>query len=282
MEQSNVKKVIKHKRTCKICNKTIIGGPYKFRSHLYQHNAIASRFQCIYCSKEYFRKDAYNKHMDTHHGTKKKYICDHCDRDFVDKRNLISHMQNVHDDYDLKKKAYTCKACGVKYCEERLLKYHIRKLHFNLQEKQANSEKKLNETWIERVLESDVCVQITKVNNNVISIKKCEIVDNNENKKKLGDWTKAEPFKEYINSVFAGIDKSQYSRAICDYCNKEMLKKSLQNHMREKHLKVRRFECENCKRSFYRHYQMMNHTCGQPMRRKQMNVKHEIVKNQEI
>lgn len=250
----------KKKNHCKICKKTIIGSSYKFKSHLYQHSAVKARYTCSYCAKQYFRRDVYEKHLAIHTGARKVHICDHCDRSFVDKRNLISHLK-IHDEYFNRPAVqYKCMACGTSYCEERLLKYHIRKQHFNLNEKEPTHLKKmLNETWVERVRESEICVEMTKVNNNIINIRKSPKTNKDVD---IKDNLETSRFKEYIHSVFASNDKSQYSKAICDYCNKEMLKKSLQSHIRERHLKLKRFHCTDCSARFSRHYQLVNHICG--------------------
>ncbi|XP_047039645.1 zinc finger protein 62-like [Helicoverpa zea] len=249
----------KKKNQCPICSKVIIGSSFKFRSHMYQHKAVNSRFQCEYCSNEYFRKDVYEKHVRAHTGKRKMYICDHCERGFVEKRNLILHLK-VHDEYyEPHKFQYKCIACGASFCEERLLKYHIRKKHFNFQENEPTFvQKELNETWVERVLESEVCVEITKVNNNIINIKKS--LNSKEVTPKEND--EKSRFKEYMFSVIASKEKSQYSKAICDYCKKEMLKKSLLAHIRERHLRIKKFSCEQCKQGFSRHYQLVDHICG--------------------
>ncbi|CAB3258297.1 unnamed protein product [Arctia plantaginis] len=254
------------KNECNICNKVIIGSSYKFRSHLYQHSAVKSRFKCSHCSKEYFRRDAYDKHMAVHTGARKYHICDYCDRGFVDKRNLTSHLK-IHDEYFHKpKEQYKCYVCGISYCEERLLKYHIRKQHFNLHAKEsALDKKKPNETWVERVIQSEICVEMTKVNESTIMIKKSPKTVPFTQNKQASEKTK---FREYISSVFAKTDKSQYSKAVCDYCNKEMLKKSLQSHIRERHLLLKRFKCEECNIKFSRHYQLVNHVCGKPYRKR--------------
>lgn len=254
------------KNQCQICNKVVIGSSYKFKSHLYQHNEVNSRFKCTYCSKEYFRRDAFDKHVAVHTGMKRFYVCDYCDRGFVDKRNLINHLR-IHDEYfKHPKNEYKCMACGINYCEERLLKYHIRKQHYNLNSnKTTHHEKKPNETWVERVMQSEICVEMTKIEENAIVIKKSPTI-----KKSLPNKNTSEKstFQEYMTSVFATNDMSHYSKAICDYCNKEMLKKSLQSHIRERHLKLKRFNCEICKISFSRHYQLVNHVCGKVRTRK--------------
>ncbi|CAH0404033.1 unnamed protein product [Chilo suppressalis] len=253
------------KNLCHICNKHISGGSYFLKAHLFQHKVVKPRFDCPFCSKQYFRRDVYKKHLEIHTGRTKVYVCDYCDRGFVDKRNLITHL-NVHEDVNyVTRQRYDCRACGAQYCEERLLKYHIRKEHFNLQQKEKLSDTKhLNETWVEKVLESNVCVQMTKINNNVITIKKCSTIKEENGESKMD---KDSQFASYINSVFGNNDKSQYSKAICDYCNKQMLKKSLLNHIRERHLNIRKFKCVECNRSFNRQYQLTDHSCGKIRRR---------------
>lgn len=247
----------KKKNECKICNKVIIGSSFKFKAHLYMHRAVEPRFQCDYCSNEYFRKDVYERHLKAHTGGKKIFICDYCDRGFVEKRNLRLHLK-VHDEFFTEQEIqYKCIACGVSFCEERLLKYHIRKKHFNFQDSAPTYIKKqLNETWVERVLETEVCVEMTKVNSNTINIKKSSKAIK---VKKNPETTR---FKEYMSSVIASQDKSQYSKAVCDYCKKEMLKKSLLPHIRERHLRLKKFSCEACKQAFSRHYLLVNHICG--------------------
>lgn len=207
---------------------------------------------------------------------KKAYVCDHCDRNFAVKRNLALHLK-VHDDYETYK--YKCIACGVKYCEERLLKYHIRKTHYNLKEDCPGTRKAVNETWVERVQESQTFVQMTKLNNNVVSIKKIATIIKDDVDTTISVTDEKEKFKEYITSVFAQKDKSQYSKAICDYCQKEMLKKSLLSHIRERHLKLRKFHCIECKKSFNRHYQLVGHICGQVRRRWRKNMKNKCDTN---
>lgn len=158
------------------------------------------------------------------------------------------------------------------YCEERLLKYHIRKTHYNLTDKDPGIMKEVNETWVERVQESQTYVQMTKINKNVLSIKKIATIKKDDDSK-VNLIDEREKFKEYLTSIFAQSDKSQYSKATCDYCKKEMLKKSLLSHIRERHLNIRKFHCTECKKSFNRHYQLVGHVCGQVRRRKNMNGK---------
>ncbi|XP_059050392.1 zinc finger protein 33A-like [Achroia grisella] len=271
MKRKNVKQS-KKRNLCNICNKIIIGYAYKFKSHLYQHNAVAPLYECSYCIKQFYRKDAYKRHIATHTGATKKFFCDYCERDFVDKRNLIVHLR-IHDDSTLSRK-YSCMACGVTYCEERLLKFHIRKEHFNLKTTAATNvheKMKLNDTWVERVSESEMYVQMTKVNNNIIVIKKCDDAVTKQledTKVNIKERDITQDFTAYAHYVLSRNDKSQYSRAICDYCKKEMLKKSLPSHIRERHWKIRKFKCNTCNCSFSRHYLLVDHVCGKVKRRK--------------
>lgn len=62
--------------------------------------------------------------------------------------------------------------------------------------------------------------------------------------------------------------KDQYSKAICDYCEKEMVKKSLKCHIRERHMNIRKFSCDKCFKTFKRHYQKYDHKCCLQKRKK--------------
>lgn len=265
----NKKSSEKRKKYCKVCDKLLTGSKYHIESHLYRHGLIQARFRCTICAKEYYRKDVYTRHMKVHGGElRKSFTCDHCERVFVDKRNLILHLR-VHDDLDIKSiLKFECNACGIAYNEKRLLLYHVRKNHYNLQSdvKFDMNNVKCDRPWIERVMDTDTYVEMKKIQNNVLSIKKCELRDGTKsyesNEKNLNGG--------YINSIFAATETSQYSKAVCDYCKKEMLKKSLKSHIRERHLKIRRFQCDRCKKTFNRHYQMVNHVCGK-FKRKSRN-----------
>lgn len=276
MNPSIMKSSIKKTHKCQICNKTFTS-TYKLKSHLFYHKAVPSRFKCTHCLKEYYRKDEFNRHVARHKNQQKLHVCDHCGRGFVDKRNLINHLF-IHDDLHVASKRYNCIACDVSYCEQRLLKYHIRKHHMNLDHNvPIHIKKKLNDSWIESAMDKS-CVQITKVKDNMLSIRKCKI----KPKKEVSDKnTLHEPIngikkrkylcknddpdkmacQHYLASVFA-LKDNLYSKAICDYCNKEMLKKSLIVHIRERHSKMRRFHCFECERSFNRHYHLSDHNCG--------------------
>lgn len=248
---------------CELCNKIVIGSTYKFKSHLFQHDAVKPRFKCKYCSKEYFRSDTFNRHMKSHSGKddkKKKFVCDYCGRDFVNKRNLIIHLNKIHDepvnpDYI----RFTCKACSIVFCEKRLLDNHIRKCHFNIEfsNQPSHFNKDLNESWIERVSSTDAFVEMTKINNNLITIKKITKIEN------VPKIEKVSSEKSTYGSHFV----DQYSKAICDYCKREMIKKSLRTHIREKHLNIRKYSCFECSKTFKRHYLFVNHKCGKVRRR---------------
>lgn len=269
MNKSNIKS-IEHMsnntmKYCKICDTTIKGNEYKFRCHLYKHKAVKSRFECGSCFKQFFRKDSFVQHQRTHSvkpNNRKSYVCDYCDRSFLAKNSMIYHLK-IHDDSiqrrrDLK---FKCMACGISYCEGRLLKLHVRKTHYNLQaQEELHLKKTLNETWVEKVKDSKVCVEMTKVNNNVIVIKKCV-------KPEVKDILMVNNNSE-IQDLSLTYSINHYSKVVCDYCKKEMLKKSLVNHIRETHFNFRKFKCAECKRQFHRHYQMVNHICGKKARQK--------------
>lgn len=205
----------------------------------------------------------FDRHIAIHTNNQRQCYCDHCGRGFVDKRNLIQHL-TIHEDIPISSNRFRCVACGANYCEQRLLNYHIRKEHLNLNGTEpGHVTKNFNETWLEKVKDTKNYVEITKVNSNKIIIKKSKVKSDMVTKKN----DKKSVFQQYIASIFATKD-NYYSKAICDYCNKEMLKKSIVPHIRERHLKLRRFHCKNCDRTYNRHYQLCMHNCEQPVRRR--------------
>ncbi|CAH2064514.1 unnamed protein product, partial [Iphiclides podalirius] len=287
---------------CVFCEKTIVGNSYKFRAHLYGHKQVEPRFNCQHCPKQFYRSDEYNCHAITHSKERRAYICDTCGRSFLNKANLIKHIQAHHAKTPGSKcKTYRCGVCQVKYCENRLLLWHIRRTHFNLGGKQtSHSAKLLNETWVERVLRSDVYVEMTKLTPNVIAIRKLtqnvqepptatdEGSASKENRARIKSKVRDEPStaKEEGRDSKEGKDRIKckvrdkdevedkgkkraffedstdyYSKAVCNYCGKEMLKKSLVGHIRERHMKVKRFSCKKCGGHFNRRYQMVQHSC---------------------
>lgn len=247
---------------CELCNKIVLGSTYKFKSHLFGHDAVKPRFTCKYCLKEYFRRDSYNRHMKSHSGKedkKKKFLCDYCGRDFVNKYNLIVHLKKIHDepinpDYV----GFTCKACSVVFCEKRVLDHHIRKCHFNIEfsNQPSHFNKDLNESWIEKVGSTDAFVKMTKINNNMITIKKVTKIEN------VSEIENVSNKKSTYGSHFV----DQFSKAICDYCKREMIKKSLRAHIREKHMNIRKYSCLKCSKTFKRHYLFVDHKCGKVRR----------------
>lgn len=233
---------------CCYCGKGNWKSTYTYNLHLYGHGAVAPKYQCEICSKSYFRNDQYKIHLDRHLQQQKRHYCDYCGRGFIDKRTLIRHLR-IHDDNPTfpDRKNHECVYCKVGYAEARQLFYHIQKNHLA---KPNHLKKDVNDTWVEAVQNTPNCVEITKIKNNVLSIKKIDI-----------KHSKDDMYQEIQARLFAQKE-TQFRKVKCDYCNKEMLKKSILNHIRERHLKLKKFVCKTCKIAFSRHYMLMNHICG--------------------
>ncbi|XP_052746017.1 zinc finger imprinted 3 [Bicyclus anynana] len=220
---------------CKYCKKTVIGNAYKFKRHLFKHDAVKARYNCDICLKKFFRSDAFKIHMNHHNGVapQKMYTCDHCERTFVIKNNLISHLKRIHDEnIDSELGKFVCDVCKLSFCEQRTLTRHIIKMHFNNKSKDPlHIRKSINETWVEKVNNKNALVSMTKVNTNVIIIKQLKV------DVKVLDETNIVECKTDSND--------QYSKAVCDYCKKEMVKKSLRTHIKEVHMDIRKFNCKS-------------------------------------
>ncbi|CAG5000200.1 unnamed protein product [Parnassius apollo] len=75
---------------------------------------------------------------------------------------------------------------------------------------------------------------MTKITDNIIAIKRCSQINSEKDEMKKDVNSKTTDNKTYYPDI------KNYSEVVCNYCKKTMLKKSLLNHIREKHLKVKR------------------------------------------
>lgn len=246
----------RRKFVCPFCKIVMFGNEDSFKYHLFKHKPKKSHFKCEFCTQTFIQSDQYKKHLAEHQNVlySKFLTCDECGKKYIGKRNLINHLATHNLCTPVR---FVCNACGCDYCEERLLKKHIRKHHLNLQNKAPNvCRKNINDTWIERVNNSDIYVQMTKIHDSILQIRRLDI--------KLKDLEtnarEEEGYFEFMSSV-SDMDYEPDKKGICQYCNKVMLKKSLRLHIRERHLGIRKFVCETCKYGFHRHYQFLKHIC---------------------
>lgn len=140
----------------------------------------------------------------------------------------------------LNKKSFKCCFCHKTYSKKQILNKHIIKQHYDFNSKEKNKiMRAVNETWIEQVHKLNIFVEMKKINDNVITIKKCK----KGKVKRNNDLTKA----------------------ICDYCEKLMWKKSIIKHIEECHYYIYKYRCKKCLNSYKRKYMLTNHVCGKPI-----------------
>lgn len=91
---------------------------------------------------------------------------------------MIANCLQVHgENLESKLGRFMCDVCKTGYCDRRLLYKHIRRVHLNIQftREPLHTQKLINETWIERVVSKSATVSMTKVDNNMIVIKRLKI-----------------------------------------------------------------------------------------------------------
>lgn len=158
-------------------------------------------------------------------------------------------------------KGFKCHVCERKFPRKITLFYHIRRIHFNLQAKIPYAElKKVNQVWFEKVLNSDIVVEIKKTGQNTLIIRK---LDENTNIKVTDTNT------EIIDlSSLYPVAKAIEPRVDCDICKRSYVKKDYKKHFQEIHMKSIKHHCNNCKRNFKRSYQYLQHVCNKARRLK--------------
>lgn len=243
---------IEEKRRCPICKSYIVGNFQQFKSHMFTvHNTKCCKnsqtlYTCKRCSKPFKIRACAIRHLVVHDVSpqlEKIFICDFCGNTYKRKANIIMHLHK-HQKIGRVNHKFHCEFCDVFYCENRLLKLHIRKQHYENISKNI-TDKAINESWIEKIRNSNIYIQIRKINDNVITVQKCS----NFIKKSLQETDS--------NNIW-----SLYREAVCNYCNKTMLKRSLMQHIKDRHMKKLQYQCKTCKVSYSRYYRFVNHVCG--------------------
>lgn len=153
-------------------------------------------------------------------------------------------------------KGFKCVVCKHNFSSDFLLRIHIRKFHFNLKSKVPYAEiKKVNQTWFEKVLNSNKIIEIKKTGKNTLVLRKLE----DSTAIKVMDVNDSETI-DLSNMYPTHNPKSQQTK--CKYCNKLYLKRDYKKHVDEVHLNKTKHNCNNCHRNFKRSYQYLKHQCG--------------------
>lgn len=145
-----------------------------------------------------------------------------------------------------------CEACDALFAQNWQLRYHIRRFHFNLLAAIPHAHaKEVNQVWFEKVLNTNLVMQIKKTGANSLIMKpippNAGVTIHSDNK--LIDLSEQYPTGR------KKIDE------ICGICFKIYRKKDIKKHMDEKHFKIMKHRCNNCCMSFKRSYQFLQHVC---------------------
>lgn len=226
---------------------------------------------CNNCNKRITTKRSLINHITKcEQGVLDTLTCRWCNLKFKNCGNLASHALRMHGDssYQQNKKfngKFQCNVCQSSYPQLCLLKYHIRKAHFNLTSHPPYCElQKVNQVWFERVLNTNIIVEMRKMDHNTIIIKK---LDGSLNVQVLEKYRKLID----LRSVYP-IGRSM-ERVTCHLCKKIYVKRDMKKHMDEKHCKIAKHKCNNCCRTFKRSYAFLKHVCNKVW--KMPGVKHQ-------
>lgn len=200
--------------------------------------------QCDYCNAKFRNKELLSNHILIHNvaddGQINKFICIVCKMKFPNKVLLNQHMSRVHNKnqkFSKRKrtqpKKHTCVACLMKFQYVCQLKYHIRKQHFNLTGQTPYCDlKSINQVWFEKVLNTNVIVEIKKLGHNYLLIRKL-----NENTSIKVTDSEREVFDLRVNYPLSSETKvlTKQGMASCRLCSKVCTKKHWKKHIEEFH-----------------------------------------------
>lgn len=95
---------------------------------------IKKSFKCVYCLKEFSRKNTLTTHTKKRHN----YLCNFCGQTFVQKTSLNAHVKKHrklskcgknHVKSHNKELPYKCKECGKSFRQKGYLNGHLRNIH---------------------------------------------------------------------------------------------------------------------------------------------------------
>ncbi|XP_022122423.2 zinc finger protein Xfin isoform X2 [Pieris rapae] len=117
-------------RTCKICNKNVLGW-LAMKQHMTTHEEAS--FNCPDCPKRFKHAHSLAKHRDTHkahertHRNEKPFTCDICNSSFGTNSSLKRHLKVSHNTT----KPYECQTCHRCFMQESIRDRHELRLHSN-------------------------------------------------------------------------------------------------------------------------------------------------------
>ncbi len=172
------------------------------------------KFICDLCSKEFGTKKSLDEHVIKHQTRdpgKKVFNCEDCKESFKSFSLYMVHYRHIHKSLPPEfKDQYVCENCGKVFTEESLLKAHIKITHGEKGKKQKSRSGR-------PLLPCPECSKVFKG--------------------KTG-------FDEHVRSVH-----ENNTPHACEQCPKKFaLKKTLHNHMIDKHTRV---NCDICNKELY-------------------------------
>ncbi|XP_076073714.1 uncharacterized protein LOC143045238 [Mytilus galloprovincialis] len=254
------------KYKCNICDKT-----YMHKNSLIRHKECHSdtEFLCNICNKNFKSSDSLKKHCSSH-GKEKKYICSVCGNKFMEKHYLKIHMASHSNDklrectvcnrkfstiaqcktHEEKVHAgnitFTCPVCNKFYFESYQLKNHMKK--HSVAEKKPGYKcgtcgKSITTRW-----------SLKKHELRHLGVEKirCDICD-----KGFSDNYTLKKHKKLIHTLNFDFK--------CQICGQGFVCKEKYKHHQARHLKIRKHQCNFCKRKFLLERSCISH----------MKIKHQ-------
>ncbi|KAJ8706658.1 hypothetical protein PYW07_012736 [Mythimna separata] len=158
----------------------------------------------------------------------------------------------------IKKNAeHICVACKASFRFKSLLKNHIRKEHFNRVGLVPHTEtQKVNQVWYEKVGETNIIVEIKKISDNKLLIKKL-----NEDTTITPTELKHRNFDVRKQYPLLGSKMNKTAVEACRVCQKMFGVRLLSKHFAASHANYVKEECETCGATFKRLINCARHIC---------------------
>ena len=242
------------------------------------HTVQEGTFHCDYCEKDFPSTNNLKRHKFNVHEKWKHHKCEKCEASFRSPGRLSEHINAKHVPSDLKMaKDITCDICNKQFDRIDYLRTHKYFIHKNIKVKCHTCGKGCKSPG---VLKKHLQVHHCDGNPKIV---KCDICEKEFSD--IGDFKKHMNYVhnrmrkypcEHCEKKFAtSYNLKTHLRLIhkkgtlntikCNLCEKEFaLRTNLITHMNNVHLKIKRYHCIKCEKTFFDSTKLKKHTNKNP------------------
>ena len=241
---------------CEFCPKRFkLSGQRSIHARIHTND---KRYRCNPCNKSFIQYATLFGHMRSVHSDKRPFECKKCDICFKRKGELEKHGSTVHAAH--REESFHCHLCGKNYTTKSGLDIHMKRIHI---------KDDINECYAcEKVFytKGELKQHVTVIHVGETKVK-CDVCEKTISKRYMnihmrthGENRELFPCRicDHISTTKHNLkthEESMHGEKLmlmvhCEVCQKEILKRSLEGHMKTHMVDREQFRCTLCGKDF--------------------------------